>query len=132
MIPSKRASLGLCVLLALGLARGHAQTRPALHVSVLLVDTDLNVKPVPRHALVGRRTAAGTTPQRIVTGLDGKVDVSLEPGTYTIASERAVEFQGPRGSESPRARGCRAAQGIAQRVCDAALTQAVLPKRSRA
>lgn len=71
-----------------------AQSAQVLRVKVILVDAELNVKPVPKHVLfVSARPPAGE-PRRIVTGLDGTAEITLPVGDYTIESERAVEFQG--------------------------------------
>lgn len=69
-----------------------SQSQASLNVIAILVDTDLNLKPVPRHALV-LRPASGDG-QRIVTGLDGKSSISVAPGDYLLESERPVDFQG--------------------------------------
>lgn len=57
------------------------------------MDADLNVKPVPRHALL-ITTADQQEPIRVVTTATGKVDVPLAPGDYVLKSERPIEFQG--------------------------------------
>jgi len=70
-----------------------AQSNTTVHIEVTLVDADLNIKPVPRHALLMSRAGQGEV-TRAVTGINGKVDVQLPPGEYTVKSERPVEFQG--------------------------------------
>jgi hypothetical protein len=79
------------VFLGAGLA---AQATATLKVSVLIVDADLNVKPVPRHVLMVRRADGAGDPQRLVMGFDGKAELKLAPGNYTLESEKPVEFQG--------------------------------------
>ena len=69
-----------------------AQSIATLQITTVLVDTDLNVKPVPRHVFL-LRAGAGEI-QRIVTGLDGKAQIVTSPGDYTLESERPVDFQG--------------------------------------
>ena len=71
-----------------------AQPAAAFRVAVMLVDNDLNVKPVPRHALTLRSESGAGDAVRVVTGLDGKAEALLPPGAYMVESERAVDFQG--------------------------------------
>lgn len=78
-----------CTFYAGGIA---AQTKATVRFSVTLVDSDLNVKPVPRHVLLLQRGA--DEPIRVVTGFDGKAEVLLDPGEYAMRSERPVDFQG--------------------------------------
>lgn len=65
-----------------------------LQLSVLLVDDQLAVKPVPRHVVLLTPLAGGSNPIRVVAGFDGRVEAPVPPGSYTLASERAVDFQG--------------------------------------
>lgn len=71
-----------------------AQASATLRVSVLLIDADLNVKPVPRHALTVKRADGKGDATRLVMGFDGRAEIRLEPGSYILESERPVEFQG--------------------------------------
>ena len=64
----------------------------SLNVLAILVDTDLNVKPVPRHALMLRSKSGDA--QRVVTGLDGKASITIAPSDYVLESERPIDFQG--------------------------------------
>ena len=89
------ASLMLVAGLAYGSEAVCATQAPAtLRVSILLVDTDLNMKPVPRPALTLKSETGGAEPIRLVTGLDGKAETAVPSGTYLLESERAVDFQG--------------------------------------
>jgi len=65
-----------------------------LHIKVVLVDAEGRATPVPRHALLVSDNPATATPRRIVTALDGTVDVRLRPGNYTVESDQAVAFHG--------------------------------------
>ncbi|MEO8480752.1 MAG: DUF2846 domain-containing protein [Acidobacteriota bacterium] len=66
----------------------------SVHVSVALVDDQLNIRPVPRHVLVLTSASASGGPLRLVTGFDGQLDATVPAGTYTLTSERTVDFQG--------------------------------------
>src|SRR5437764_5695007 len=66
-------------------------------VHAVLVDTDLNQKPVPRLALAV--TALGAPQHQEITmktGFDGKAEIKLAPGKYRITTPQATEFQGRR------------------------------------
>ena len=71
-----------------------AQPLSVLHIKVVLVDADRKAMPVPRHALLVSDNPATAPPRRIVTALDGTVDVRLRPGNYTVESDQPVVFQG--------------------------------------
>jgi hypothetical protein len=60
----------------------------------MLVDTEERATPVPRHALLVSDNPATTVPKKIVTGLDGSVDVKLRPGSYIVESDHPVAFGG--------------------------------------
>ena len=80
-----------------------AQARPAatpqakpgtIVITAALVDRDMQVRPVPLHALVLTSTRPDTIPTR--TAIDGTVSVQVPPGTYTLSSLAPVPFQGQR------------------------------------
>jgi S1-C subfamily serine protease len=71
-----------------------AQATSVLHVKAVLTDTEGRPMPVPRHALLVSDNPATAPPRRIVTGLDGTVDVRLPPGNYTVESDRPFAFDG--------------------------------------
>jgi hypothetical protein len=63
-----------------------AQARPDLvkvHLRVILVDRDLNQKPVPFLLLLLK---SGVKSVEVKTGLDGTVETQLPPGKYTITT----------------------------------------------
>ena len=70
------------------------QVVSVLHIKVILVDAEGRATPVPRHALLVSDNPATVTPRRIVTALDGTVDVRLRPGNYTVESDQPVAFHG--------------------------------------
>jgi S1-C subfamily serine protease len=79
----------------LALPRGDAhQTLSVLHIKVVVVDAAQRVIPVPRHALLISDNPATATPRRVLTALDGTVNVRLPPGNYTVESDQPVAFEG--------------------------------------
>lgn len=76
----------------------HAQVQGTLHVTISLLDAEQRSVPVPKHALLISDNPATSSPRRVVTGSDGKVDVRLRPGNYTVESDEPVAFGG-RGYE---------------------------------
>jgi hypothetical protein len=71
-----------------------AQDVSVLHIKVVLVDAEGKPTPVPRYALLVSDNPATATPRRVVTALDGTVDVRLRPGNYTIESDEPILFRG--------------------------------------
>lgn len=63
---------------------------PNLNVTAALVDRDMQVRPVPLHAL---QLSGPTDTVLIRTGLDGKVAAAVAPGVYTITSISPIQFQ---------------------------------------
>jgi S1-C subfamily serine protease len=64
-----------------------------VHVRVILVDKDLNQKPVPFFA-VSLKGAAKTV--EVKTGLDGSVEAQVAPGKYTVTTLKSAELGGKR------------------------------------
>src|SRR4051812_33164931 len=89
----RRATVVAALLLAI--ARPAAsQAVGVLHIHVVLIDADGTPSPIPRHALLVSDNPATVTPRRIVTGPDGRVDVRLRAGNYTVESDRPLVFHG--------------------------------------
>jgi hypothetical protein len=65
-----------------------------LHIKVVLADDDGKAMPVPRYPLLVSQNPASASPRRVVTALDGTVDVRLRPGNYTVESDRPFTFKG--------------------------------------
>jgi hypothetical protein len=83
----------LVVVLALPLAYGQSSTVPVT-IHARLVDADLNVKAVPKHALQIIRTGPNhQVVAEAVTDFDGKAGVSLPAGGYRVQSKSPLEFQ---------------------------------------
>jgi S1-C subfamily serine protease len=70
------------------------QVVSVLHIKIVLVDAEGKVTPVPRHALLISDNPSTATPRRVVTALDGTIDVRLRPGNYTVESDQPVAFHG--------------------------------------
>src|SRR5215471_19784210 len=62
-----------------------------VHVRVVLVDRELNQKPVP-FLLVSLKSGAKSV--AVKTGLDGTAETNLPPGKYTITTPKAAELGG--------------------------------------
>jgi S1-C subfamily serine protease len=65
-------------------------------VRVLLVDKDLNQKPVPFYIISFRNVGTADAPAEFKSDLDGKAERSLAPGHYSISTPKPVEFGGKR------------------------------------
>ena len=70
-----------------------AQALSVLRIKVVLFDAERKPTPVARHALLISDNPPSAAPRRIVTALDGTVEVRLRPGNYTVESEQPVAFQ---------------------------------------
>jgi len=71
-----------------------AQSRSVVHITVTIAGSDGTVTPVPRYALLISDTPPSAAPRRVLTSLEGTVDVRLDPGTYTVESDRPVAVDG--------------------------------------
>jgi S1-C subfamily serine protease len=68
-----------------------------LSVQVILVDKDLNQKPVPKLVLViTKLDAAPGQETTIKTGFNGIAETRLPPGKYRVTTPQPTEFQGKR------------------------------------
>ncbi|HEX4545610.1 MAG TPA: hypothetical protein VH110_04570, partial [Candidatus Acidoferrum sp.] len=92
---SKRLLTALFVLVALPGPR--PQTSPVnVKLRVVLVDKDLNQKPVPFYVVSFRNTVSGDTSSELKTDLEGKAEKQLPPGKYSITTSKPVELGGKR------------------------------------
>jgi len=81
-----------CVLAA------QSQSHPVkVHVHVILVDSELNQKPVP---FLNVTLKGSATSSDVKTRLDGGADTALPPGAYTITTAKPIDFDGKRYSWS--------------------------------
>src|SRR5215475_15904360 len=91
-----RLFLTLCAVL-LSAAALSPQTAPVrVKVRVILVDKDLNQKPVP-FLVVKFHSSAGADVEA-KTGLDGSFTAALTPGHYTVSTPKPTEMGGKRYS----------------------------------
>jgi trypsin-like peptidase len=75
------------------------QTAPVnVRVRVVLVDKELNQKPVPFCIVNFRNLSNADTPGALKTDLDGKAEKQLPPGRYSISTPKPVELGGKRYS----------------------------------
>lgn len=65
-------------------------------VRVLLVDKELNQKPVPFYIIQFRSQGSADAPTELKTDLDGKAERQLAPGHYSISTPKPVELGGKR------------------------------------
>jgi S1-C subfamily serine protease len=70
------------------------QAPGVLRIAVTLPDAAQAPTPVPRHALLISDNPATREPRRLVTAADGTVAITLPPGSYTVESDRPVNFLG--------------------------------------
>src|SRR6266568_6806848 len=95
----KRICWSLAILFACVLT-AQSQSRPVkVHVHVILVDSELNQKPVPFLNLTLKGAA---TSSEVKTRLDGAAETTLPPGAYTVTTAKPVDFDGKRYSWSLR------------------------------
>jgi hypothetical protein len=88
-IGSRSFLVAVCAALAIA-----AQAVSTLHIRVVLTDSDGRPMPVPRHALLISDNPTSAAPRRVITGVDGAIDVKLKPGNYTVESDEPVRYRG--------------------------------------
>jgi len=75
------------------------QTAPAnLKLRVLIVDKDLNQKPVPFYIVNFKNLSTTEPPAALKTDLDGKAEKQFPPGRYSISTPKPVDLGGKRYS----------------------------------
>lgn len=73
-----------------------SQSRPVkVHVRVILVDSELNQKPVP---FLNVTLKGAATSSDVKTRLDGAAEITLPAGAYTVTTAKPVDFDGKRYS----------------------------------
>lgn len=71
-----------------------AQTTANVIFKVSVVDKNLNLKNVPKFPLVVRKTDdSAFVEQRISTSVEGAANAALPAGSYTVSSEKPLEFE---------------------------------------
>ena len=100
---------------------GSPQVAPAnLKLRVVLLDRDLNQKPVPFFVVRLQKEGASDAPAELKTDLDGKAEKEFPPGRYTLSSVKPIEFQGQRYSWNFQLQITAAEQHVDALACDAA------------
>jgi hypothetical protein len=99
--PQERYDMYVYLLMAALLFSPNGGARPQaapvnVKVRVLLVDKDLNQKPVPFYVINLRNTASSDAAAELKTDLDGKAERQLAPGHYSISTPKPVELGGKR------------------------------------
>lgn len=91
----------ICLLAAIFLACvfGTQAQSVKVRVRVILVDSELNQKPVPFLTVAFKSATASS---EVKTGLDGSAETNLAPGTYTVTTAKPVELGGKRYSWAVR------------------------------
>ncbi len=89
--PAALVAIMVCVTLCVG-----AQTPlSTLQVRVVLIDKDLNQKPVPKLTVTLRALdGAAGSPFTLKTGLDGRGEAEIPSGRYLLSTPQPVDFQG--------------------------------------
>lgn len=95
----KRIFWSVAILFACVFA-AQSQSRPVkVHVHVILVDSELNQKPVPFLTVTLKGAA---TSWDVKTRLDGVAEITLPPGGYTVTTAKPIDFDAKRYSWSLR------------------------------
>ena len=88
------SGLLVALFLAATTGLGATQSPGVLRITVVVTGADGQATPVGRHLLLVSDNPASAPPRRILTAVDGSVEVRLKPGNYTVESDRAVGFDG--------------------------------------
>ncbi len=95
----KRICLSVGILLACVFA-AQSQSHPVkVHIHVILVDSELNQKPVPFLTVTLKSTASSSD---VKTRLDGTAEITLPAGAYTVTTAKPIDLGGKRYSWSMR------------------------------
>ena len=85
----------LLVIALLLAAAAIAQSPDNVTIKVTVVDKALNLKNVPKFALVVRKSDdAASAERKLSTATDGSATVSLDPGSYVVSSTNPLVFEG--------------------------------------
>ena len=85
-------------LFAAGISPAPQTAASNLKVRVVIVDKDLNQKPVPFYVVNFKNLSTTEAPAALKTDLDGKAEKQLPPGRYFISTPKPVELGGKRYS----------------------------------
>src|SRR5574340_301578 len=93
----KDQTLRICLLLTIMLLplQLNAQHQSRVTIKAILVDNDLNQKPVPRLAVdLTPEPASQSSPTQVKTGFDGTIVLNLPTGKYKLTTPDGVDFNG--------------------------------------
>ncbi len=93
----KRMGIFVALFLAALLATPAHAAPVKVRLRVILVDGDLNQKPVPFLTVIFKGAGASS---EVKTSLDGTAEINLAPGAYTVSTPKPVELAGKRYSWS--------------------------------
>src|SRR5258705_13276159 len=101
-VSMRRVIFGLALLLVLPVIALPQSQSIKLRIKAVLVDKELNQKPVPKLSItithVGQNQLRG--PIDVKTGFDGLAEVELPAGRYKLSTPQPVELQNKRFSWS--------------------------------
>lgn len=86
-------SLACFLVFCLALTASAQQPSTTLKIKAILVDADLNQKPIPHLTIVVTDAANTAPPQEIKTNFDGTAQATLTPGRYRLTTPAGVDFQ---------------------------------------
>jgi len=92
----RRLLPAICSLILIAAAAHPQAADVALKIHAVLVDKDLNQKPVPHLALALQRTDAPGPAVSLKTSFEGRAEISLPAGKYKLSTPDPIEFQGQR------------------------------------
>jgi S1-C subfamily serine protease len=87
-------ALVLAFLVAVIPGASAVQEPTVLHISVVVKDAGGKATAAPRYLLLISDNPPTAAPRRVMTALNGTVDVRLRPGKYTVESDQPFAFQG--------------------------------------
>src|SRR5262249_41912343 len=93
----KRICWSVAILFACVFAAQSQSRTVKVHVHVILVDSELNQKPVPFLTVTLKGAAKSWD---VKTRLDGAAEITLLPGAYTVTTAKPIDFDGKRYSWS--------------------------------
>lgn len=95
----KRSLFSVLAILLCALTASAQTGAVKLRLHVVLIDRELNQKPVPNFVVTLQRTGTAAKESiELKTGLNGMAEKPVPAGRYTVATPHPIEFQGKRYS----------------------------------
>jgi hypothetical protein len=85
-------ALAFCVVMPW--QSGSTQAQGVVHVAAAITNGGGTTVPVTRHVLLVSDRPPSAPPRRVTTAADGGVDITLNPGSYIIESDRPFVLEG--------------------------------------